>query len=372
MAGILVALVALIVVLLTQRGDGGNAPAPSADRTATAVADGQVARRSDLASPPKPPNPLDDPDRIREALQKGRTYSSVLKVGLDARAEDKAWAVKKVVSLAYAAELAVDRTIEENDGRRVVELRHFARSRNVKLLCDVESVTIELGVRGTLLLGALDAILPGTAAAATAAKPIFEVLLGYGADAAARAGAATAVAHVDSLQGKRVRIAYVDGVGVESVAPIGCALSAEERDFVFATAVLSDCYLWDLRKAPGERWSVDGSQLGGLLDPSLRGAGSGEVRLVRDPDGSEGGRPYAALRIEGGTVTIVASDDSARRVGSFTPEGTLRFDLAEKFATQASLTGRFAVDEVSTDHILFETSFRTRPTLKVEYSCTVR
>ena len=169
-----------------------------------------------------------------------------------------------------------------------------------------------------------------------------------------------------------MRITYADGVGVESVAPIGCTLSAEERDFVFGTAVLSDSYVWDLKRAPGERWSVDGSQLGGLLDPSLRGAGSGEVRLVRDPDGSEGGRPYAALRIEGGTVTIVASDDATRRVGSFTPGGTLRFDLTEKFASQASLTGRFVIDEVSTDHILFETSFRTRPTLKVEYSCAVR
>ncbi len=375
LAGILVALVVLISVLVTQRGDGapGSASTERPEAGATpAVADGQQVRRSELPAPPKPPEPIADPDRIKETLRAGATYHVVIKAGLDARATDRAWWRKEVIHVAYLAEMAIDRTIEANDGKRVVELRRFVAARNVKLLCTVEDAAIDLGAPGALLLGALAYLRPDAGAAVVAAKPIADAILRIGAQEAAKDQATRAVAHVDSLAGKAVRITYVDGVGVEAIEPVGCTLTAEERDFVFGTAALSDCYLWDLKKAVGQRWAVDGSQLAGLLDPSLRGTAEGEVGLIRDADGGEGGKAYAALRIEGGTLTIDASDASRRRIGSFTPRGTLRFSLADKVVEAATLGGRFDLEEVSTDHILFETSFRARPTLTVEYACSIR
>lgn len=75
-----------------------------------------------------------------------------------------------------------------------------------------------------------------------------------------------------------MRITFVNGVGVEAIEPVGCTLTAEERDFVFGTAILSDCsILPDVKAKPGESWSVDGQELAGLLDPSLRGRPSGRV-----------------------------------------------------------------------------------------------
>jgi hypothetical protein len=365
LAGIFLALVVLIVVIVTQKRPEPPPPPPP-------VPEGQTIQRKDLTAPPKSPKPLDDPNRIKETLQAGKTYRVVLKAGFDARAEDKAWGVKEVISLAYAAEMQIDRTIEKNDGKQIVELRHFVNARNVKLLCNVERVTIDLGTPGTLLLGALEYLMPGTTEVVAGAKPIAEGILGYGAQEAARSAATKAVAHVDALSGKKVRITYVDGVGVESIEPVGCSLSQDESDFVFGTAILSDCYIWDLKKAPGERWTVDGSQLSGLIDPSLRGRAAGEIGFIRDADGQEGDRPYATLRIEGGALTIDRSDASTQRIGSFEPRGTLRFSLADKIVEQAKLDGRFVVDEVSTDHILFETSFHSRPTLTVVHACTVR
>jgi hypothetical protein len=349
LTGILVALVVLVVVLLTQRG--GPVPGPGA---------------------PTNPRPIDDPNRIKETLREGKTYSALLKAGFDARVEDKAWWRKEVINLAYLAEMQVDRTIEENDGKRVVELRHFVASRNVKLLCDVESATIDLGAPGVLLLGALASFKPEAGAVVVAAKPVADAFLRYGAQEVAQRETSKAVARVDTLSGKRVRITYVDGVGVESVDPVDCTLSAEERDFLVRTAVLSDCYIWDLKRAPGERWRVDGSQLSGLIDPSLRGSTAGEIDFVRDADGEEDGRRYAVLRVAGGTLMVNSSDASTRRIGSFAPGGTLRYSLADKIVERATLAGRFTVEKVSTDHILFETSFRSRPTLKVEYSCSLR
>jgi hypothetical protein len=234
-------------------------------------------------------------------------------------------------------------------------------------------VTISLGTPGTLLLGALDYLSPGTSETLLTVKPVAEAILSYGADKAARSTAAKAVAHVDSLSGKRVRITYVDGVGVESIEPAGCTLSAQERDFVFNTAILSDYYILpDVKLKPGASWAVDGSQMGGFIDPSLRGATSGEVTIVRGEDSQEGGKQYAILQIQNGSLTIDSSDASNRRLAVFTPRGTLRYCITDGFVDRANMTGRFNVEEVSTDHILFETSFRSRPTLKIEYSCSIR
>jgi hypothetical protein len=276
------------------------------------------------------------------------------------------------VSLAYAAEQQIDRLIEENDGHRVVELRHFVRSRNAKLLCNVEDVRISLGAPGQYLLGMLDSVLPGTTGVVDTVQPIAESILSYGTDAAVRDAASKAVAYVDTLAGKKVRITYEDGLGVTGIEPVGCTLDGDEMDYISATAVLSDCYIWDLKKAPGETWSVDAAQLAPLIDPTLRGIASGEVRFIRDPDSDEGGRRQATLRIESGSVQVNASDDANRRISGFSPRGVLRYGLDSKVVEFAKLLGDLSIEEVSTDHILFESSFKTQPKLSVEYTCTVR
>jgi hypothetical protein len=155
-----------------------------------------------------------------QSLQKGKTYRSVVKTGFDARVEDKARGVKQVVTMAYAAEFVMDRIIEQNDGQTVVGRRHYDTARNVKLLCDVEDVSIDLGTPGVVLLGALEYLRPGTTAVVAIIQPIAEAILATGQRQAVRGEAARAVAHVDSLACKTVRITYTDA---ESVEPVGCA-----------------------------------------------------------------------------------------------------------------------------------------------------
>jgi hypothetical protein len=364
------ALVVLIVIVLAWR----RVPEEEKKRKEPlpAIADRQTVPRSELSAPPRSPKPIDDPNRIKETLQAGKTYEVVIKGGFDARVEDQNWGIKEVVSMAYYAEMAIDRNIESNDGRKVVELRHFVAARNTKLLCNVEDVTIELGAPGKLLLTAIGYVKPEAVAVMVMVKPIALAILRTGRQEAAQSELTKAFAYVDGLSGKKVRITYVDGLGVESIEPVGCTLSAQERDFIFTTAVLSDCYIWDLKKAPGERWKVDGAQLSGFIDPSLRGATEGEIGFIRDADGEENGRPYARLRIEHGTLSINTSDASMQRVGSFTPQGVLNYSLTDKIVETANLTGQLDIEEVSKNHILFVTRFRTHPTLKVQYSCKLR
>lgn len=205
---------------------------------------------------------------------------------------------RDVTNLSYLAEMRITRKIESNDGRRIVELRRFHQARNAKLLCDVESITIELGLPGQVLLGVLDAVEPGSTESVLVAKPLIEAILSITAQPVANASVTKAFAHVDTLAGKTVRITYVDGTGVEELVPVGCTLSESERDFIFATAVLSDCYIFpELNFEPGKSWSVDGSQRMCLIDPSFRGIPEGSVQVERTEDRTDAGKRYAGRRI---------------------------------------------------------------------------
>lgn len=375
LAGILLALVGLIIVLVMQ--GGGKAPSetppPVSDAEKPAVADGQEVSRSEISNPPPASAPIDDPERIMAGLPVGRNLASALKVGIQARAEDKQWWRREVIDLVYLAELQIDRTVEENDGKRLVELRHFEVARNAKLLCDVKDAQIDLGLPGVMVLGALARIKPGVASALTAAKPIADAILRQQTQSHVDEQSAKAVAHVDSLQGKRVRIVYVDGIGVTSIEPIGCSLSAEERNFLFATASFSDFHLLrDVLSKPGDEWSVNATEIAGLIDPSLRGRPSGEIRVRRMDDANRNGKRYASLRIRSGSVELDSSDASTRRIGSFAPEGDMEYDLDEGFVSTANLKGRFRIEQVSKDHLFFETSFRVEPDLTVQYDCRIR
>jgi hypothetical protein len=355
-----IALLLLVLIAVVARSPATTTPIKQ-----------EGANSESSASAGQKPKRIDDPDRIRETLQPGKTYVAIVKASFDARVEDKSWGLNKTANLAYMAEMEVERQIERNDGHEVVERRTFVTSRNVKLLCDVEAVHIDAGLPGELMLDVLDSIRPGAKQVLKQMKPLAEKLLKSGAQPVMQDKLAKAVGHVDSLSGKSVRITYVDGVGVTSVQRIECELSEAEQRFIEGSAVLSDCYVWDFKKAPGARWDIDGSQLSGMMDPSLLALTQGAIHVVREPDELKQDVPYTMIRVDGGEVLINASDENTRRIGTFIPAGSLRFSQIDKIVTEARLRGKFNVEQVSKNHLLFETRFRSRPIMTVVYSCKV-
>jgi hypothetical protein len=367
LSGILLAFIVLIVILLT----GRQQDSPSPERPITS---GETVNRSELFNSPVPPKFIGDEKRIKEVAQEKKTYVHLAKGGFDARVEDKDWATRKVVNLAYAYEMSGSRMIESNDGKKIVEIRQFDSVRTVKLLSEVESVTIDLGAPSQLVLGiVLDwAGGSGTGEAILAAKPIAEKILREGAQYIADNNT-KAFGEIDSLSGKKIRVTFVDGEGVVAIEPIGCSLNADERDFAFNTATLLDYHaLPNIEFKPGETWTIDGGELGGMLDPSLRGASHGEIVVAREPDFDEGGKQYAKLTIKKGFLNIDSSDASQRRIGSFTPRGFLKYNIVDRYVESAELTGDMHFETVSKDHLLFEASFKTRPRLQVQYSCKIQ
>ena len=351
LAGIFITLVALLLVVILRKGGENNGPPP----------------------PPPPPKQIDNPNRVQEIARKGKTYTMQLKGGFDARIEDKDWGIKQVINVAFAFEMPVTRTIESNDGRKIVELRQFGMITTTKLLSEVEAVKFDIGTLGTtLLVGGLEAAAPGSGMVALGAKAVAEAMLQTGAQMLLDENA-KAFGSIDSLSGKKVRIVYVDGQGVTSVEPIDCELSESERDYVFTTAVLSDYYAMpDMEIKPGGTWTIDGGQLGGLLDPTLRGLARGEVVVARGSDREEGGKQLAQLRIQRGFLTIDTSDASRRRIGRFEPRGTLTYNITDSHIQAADMSGIMRIEDVSKDHILFEARFFTQPKLQISYSCAMQ
>lgn len=361
LGAIFLALV-VIIVLLVRR------PAGETSASSNNAGGGNAASRHE------PPKPIENPGRIKQALQPGRKYEVVAKGGFDSRIEDKDWGVKGVSHVVFEYEVKSLRTIESNDGKTIVETRRYDAIRSAKLLTKVESVTFDLGLPGTLLLEGLVLANPEAGLTIIAAKQFAEKTLRDGAQAVADDASAKAFGKVDSLEGKEVRITYVDGKGVTAVEPLnGSALSPEERSFIETSAVLADCYLLpELNSKPGDAWKVDGRQITDFIDPTLRAVPRGAIFIERQADENRAGKHFAVLGVKSGSVELDATDATQARYGSLQPRGTLRFNLSDNYVAEGELRARASYERVSKDHLLFEARFRSDPEIKISYSCKMQ
>ena len=373
-AGAVLALLGLILgVLWSQTLDPGGEFAVDGR---PALARGQVARRTDVDGLPACPRPIDDPDRIKGMLPIGGTHEALLKGGFVTFARDRDFGAAKCVHLAFAFEALTRRTIESNDGRRIVEILAFERVLAAKLLSEADDLTMDLGPPGVSVFQTLDHLRPDAGTTIVPARPVAEAILAPPAEAVAGNAASRAFLQVGSLSGKRLRITYVDGIGVESIEPIGCQLTASEGAYLFHTAVLRDAYLLPSEKVPpGATWKVDGSQMVGLFGPSIRGVPQGELVVERLPTNRHEGKQYADLQIRGDELWTTFFS-CGRRCPISMLEGTFRFDRSDGRIETASIRGELPNWPVSNDlpeeHLLFRVDSWLPTILTVSYSCQAR
>ena len=137
------------------------------------------------------------------------------------------------------------------------------------------------------------------------------------------------------------------------------------------TPVLSDAYLLpDVSTAPGNAWSVDGSQFAGFLDPSFRWMVAGRLVAERAEDPATGDRRRLNLRVCGGSLNMKSLNDSHRRCSRLAPMGTLRCNPRGGFVETADLTGRFTLSTRGEDHLMSHVPLVA--TLSISYSCRIR
>ena len=345
---------------------------PVCDYQEFTVPDGQVVRRSPPCTLPRErPTPLADPGRVKRSLRAGETYVVRVKGGFTGPATYVEYrGNERAVRLAHAFETIQHRTIESNDSQRIVELRHFERVWAVTLLSDAEEPALDLGPPGEPLLDAFRGCEPHVGMRRVAPKAVAEAIL-RNPDRAVAANATTAALwESDSLSGKTVRITYVDGVGVESIEPVGCTLAAVDGGFLFRLPVLWQGHLLAGKRNPNGTWTVDATQLRGLTPPSLREIPGGKIVIERTRDYRQGGTQRAKLRIR--------RPPSGRPAEyPFSPVGTFQYDLGESRITAATLrwraprdclTALFPPTEPAFSHLVLE----TEPTIALHYCCKIR
>src|SRR5262249_59033115 len=70
------------------------------------------------------------------------------------------------------------------------------------------------------------------------------------------------------LQGKTVRVTFLDGRGVTEITPVNCELTQREFDLIVRNNFLHlDYHLMPREVAVGEEWTVPGDAFGGFFDP---------------------------------------------------------------------------------------------------------
>jgi len=370
-SAILIALIVLIGILLRGNPPPPEPKPPSGDG---GVSEGESAGPAEIKThnPLPKPKPIDQPARIRETAREGATYRTTVKAGFTARSEDKDWGVTAVINSTFMAEFVVNRTVEKNDGRVIVERRHFEQARAVKVLCEAESVQLDLGVPNEMILVGLGLIDPGIALVAHIVRQAVE----EGAESAVIAelqNTAKAFTQLESIEGKTVRITYEDGFGITEIEPVGCSLTTDEMDYLAGISTLCDYYILpDLETKKGQTWDVEAQHLSVMLDPSWNARPTGMLSMRRLHDELVDDKPMVRLQMYQGTMNMVADDGSSRRVGTLVPRGIMVFDLTDKFLRSAELTGSVAFEQVSTDHLLFEARFRTEPEIKISYWCELK
>jgi hypothetical protein len=280
--------------------------------------------------------------------------------------------IDTIVHMVYRAETLMHRQIEKNDGKRIVEVRTFVDCKAVKVTSTVEisfrNLAPGLMFLSNLFLG--DNTLVGTAVALGLDAVRGWITHGIQRELDARNTKVRGA--IDGLTGKKVRIVFEDGKGVVELTPIDCSLTKEQQDFLLAAAVVTDAYwLPDVESRPGQTWSVPGEALSDLVPPSWKAVPEGSLTIRRERDFERDGKQYALLRLERGSVTVNATDARRSRLGSLTPEGSLEYNITDGHVSKAELTAKGSIQEVSRDHLLFESRFEAAPKVRMTYSCRI-
>jgi hypothetical protein len=312
-----------------------------------------------------------DRERMVQSYPAGRQFKIVVKGTMKSQASAKDWGIETAMNLNYAAEAEIIRTIEQNDGNRLVETREFRACRNLGVFGEVEDVRIVPGRLGDLILEALDTynVTPGvlSSLSGVSLQPLLNKIPGF---QDFMDNKAKAFIQVHTLQGKKVRIVYENGKGVRSLDSVGCVLTGEDQAFLLQTAALSDVYLLpNLKCKPGEVWKVQGQDLLPIFDASLGAVMTGELAARRGEDRGDADDAQATISLDDGVLDLHKEDERSVTVARWAPRGDLIYSFKDQMVSQAKMTGALSMETRSTDHILFEAKQTVRPEYVVTYSC---
>jgi hypothetical protein len=318
--------------------------------------------------------------------QEGKTYHSKVVGILKGKATKADWGVEGAAYFDYIYGIDSIGKIVKNDGVTIIEERQFKRVQETLLVSEYE-VGIDLGS------GLLSDIAnffggPGTSAGLNRSVkiPANWVELGRSYGIFNQLPQMDPNQYTDQLrmfatgsqerllEGKTVRITFIDGQGVTAIEPVNCTLSERERDVIIRTNFVMDHYIFpDRTVAPGDEWNVDGSVFSGFLDPRLDGKAEGSLTILRQSDfvAPDGG-VTKRLKLEQGNITVRDQGPTNAINGELlNVTGVLAVPDKDGVVTSAVIKGAADYQNVSTDHLLFQAKQAIEPQFSIRYECTV-
>jgi hypothetical protein len=335
-------------------------------------------------------HPINQPQYLEMLRKQGKTYRSTVVGQLAGRASKTDWGVQGAAYFTYVYGTSSSGKILNNDGLTIVEERHFDKVTESVLVSGYEvGVVVPERIQGFLrwLSDATNSRV--VKAVGVAVNDLGQVRVPLTDESAEKLGGSLGldpkkmVSDVKLftqgtddrlLEGKTVRITFMDGKGVTQIEPVGCTLSQKEQDVIIRTNFILDHYVFPDRKVgPGDEWKVDGSAFGGFLDPRLEGKVAGEATVVREPDfEATGGSISNRLKLADGHLAVETPDATHVVSGDMTGlRGKLVIPKDLGIVTSAWLTGYAEYNNLSRDHLLFKAMQEVQAKFEINYTCTV-
>lgn len=379
--GLFLLLLALILVIgLGGRSGNGTSKKKQPPRDLT---DGNTLTREGFeeqgATAATPSKPVDT-SRIALTYTPGKSYRTTVDSTIKSRGSHKDWGVTSVMSSHYVASYQFIRKIEKNDGKNLVFLQEFTHAESAMIYTEVENIKIDLGWFGDAGQTMLD--IASIANAFPTGWSTFGVnrlngilntpLIKRAFSSVAQDKNAKLFVNVEPLMGKKARIHYRNGVGVTAIEPVGCTLTGDEQDLLFAISAFSDIFVFeDVDCEIGTTWDINGVDFLPIIDPSMNASLAGRLTVKRVKDGGTKENPTAVIKLDSGVLDFKDRTPEVAVAARWAPRGEMTYSFTDNIVTLAELTGNLTMQTKSVDHIIFEMENQVKPDYFIKYTCEV-
>lgn len=316
-------------------------------------------------------------------FEEGMFYRTIVTSTVQGQIEDRDWAIGKKITLIHEGETDFVREVKSvaKDHTEVVVGLEILTARDLEVKLALDDVNLHLPPAvGILGRGARKILLPGPEGIAidiatdraaewlksdinrqkVLSRINFAVkgMTGQGLDEHLLEAR---LQPLEAYEGLTAEYTYEAGEGLVDFQT-KATLSKEKEDRVKNFSVYSEAYLLPDTDPNGpDEWDVDVKTIAHLLAPSNDLDVSGTLTLKRDSTYGDETR----LKIVKGKVVFSGSTDKNQVLGTWAARGSLYYNLKTHSIVEGNLTGEVSLERKSTDHVLFEKKFKTKPSYRV-------
>ena len=316
-------------------------------------------------------------------FEEGMFYRTIVSSTVQGQIEDRDWGVGKKITLIHEGETDFVREVKSvtKDHTEVVVGLEILTARDLEVKLALDDVDLHLPPAvGILGRGARKILLPGpegiaidiaTDRAAEWLKSdinrqkvlsrINFAVKGMTGQGLEEHLLEAKLQPLEAYEGLTAEYTYEAGEGLVDFQT-KATLSKEREDRVKNFSVYSEAYLLPDTDPNGpEEWDVDVNTIAHLLAPSNDLDVSGTLTLKRDSTYGDETR----LKIVKGKVVFSGSTDKNQVLGTWAARGSLYYNLKTHSIVEGNLTGEVSLERKSTDHVLFEKNFKTKPSYRI-------